>query len=444
MTRFSQSKKQKVAGPRGAAASNSSKTKSSTAEVESGIGHESPEGTDHESVADFYVVCLPGWEEETADEIKAQLPDVECRIERGGVAISAPLRAGFYLNHSLRTATRVLLRLATFGCRDFPKLFKKMSSFSWEDWIDDRSPVSFEVSVQSSRMKMKNRIAETALDGRVGRLKKRGRPHARFEGPPVTVFLRVVDDVCTVSLDTSGEILHKRGERAMSSAAPLRESTAAAILLWLVKQGDLAGLAKPGEDTALIDPMVGGGTFLLEAAAHDDWVKNRSFAYQTLTVYKNMVPSEQMKVPVNWSFGRLFGFDIDAKALDAATQNLRSRAERVYLGQNDLFLNTKGLLGHFSGRRWVIVNPPYDERIEAQKSSGLSTAGSLKDYYEKLFSAIEQTFQPEIVSCLVPEKGRDLQPLSLKTPAGWKRVGFRRFSNGGIAVVALAFRCVRN
>lgn len=370
---------------------------------------------------EFFLVCAPGFEDVCEAELRAWFPALAARRERGGLMVTAPLATGFAFNRVLKTPTRVLLRLMTFGCRDFPKLHRKISGFAWEEWLDDRGRVTFHASSGSSRLKIKTRIEETCWDAKVHRLRKRGRPHARFEGPPADVYIRIESDVCTLSLDTSGEILHKRGVRALTSEAPVRETTAAALLLAMRMSALEAGL--PVEGIELIDAMCGSGTFLLEANGLFREIRSRRFAYEDC---KCSTAVEAPASPAG-SFSRLIGYDRDEAALAVARANL---SNAMALGEFELRAGDffEAQASSSEAHRWVVANPPYDER--------LAVAGGLHGFYERLLASAERAARPEVAGFLFPESAR---PETLRLPAGWVSTAARRFSNGGIAVIAMVY-----
>lgn len=386
---------------------------------------------------EFFIVCAPGLERETERELRswlphgaggASLPDDSFTVQtdRGGISVRLPLARGLELNRSMKTATRVLLRLAKFGCRDFPKLFKKVSSFPWAEVLPPTAAVDFQASTHGSRLRIKKRIEETARDGYKSSLKKRGLDPklASAQGAPTfDVLLRLDDDVCTMSLDTSGELLHKRGYRPLSSDAPLRETLASALLLILE---EVAGPSASGIE--LVDPMTGGGTFLIEAAGLSREITTRTFAWEQSPELRTKASAlEPMACSRPDPYASFLGFDSDEKALRSAQENWASAGDsRSAKWQHEDILKAAPLAE--GPRRWVVANPPYGERIRIE--------GSLKSYYEKLFEAAERVVRPERACILLPEKAR---PLTLMLPRSWKLVRDVPFSNGGLPVRALVY-----
>jgi putative N6-adenine-specific DNA methylase len=389
------------------------------------------------ALAEFYLICLPGLEELVRAELETWLPlaanpgpkagpktGPKIEVERGGVTAYLPLGQGLALNRVLKTPTRILLRLAKFGCRDFPKLFRKLSGFDWQDWVADGAPVEFVASSHRSWLKIKRRIEETANDAYKASLKKRGLTPRSM--PTETILLRIDGDVCTVSLDTSGELLHKRGYRPLSSDAPLRETIASALLLMLERS------APQTNKVELIDPMTGGGTFLLEAAGLRRPVSSRGFAYEHNPVLmKRAKDLPNLRSTSPDPYVSFVGYDLDEKALIAAQGNWSQiREARPVQWERRDFVHAPFLTPGVE--RWLIANPPYGERIRVE--------GRLKDYYERLLEAAFEVAHPTRACFLCPEKVR---PLTLRLPRGWVIADETAFSNGGLPVRAIVYKIQR-
>lgn len=407
---------------------------------------------------EFYLIITPGFEKVAELELRAWWPNCEARVDRGGITVlTDSLADGFALNRKLKIPNRILLRVMDFGCRDFPKLFKKLSNFNWGQWIPDSAEIDFHVSSHASRLFVKRRIEETCLDARKKYLKQQAslqsasKVQASVAAPKEAfgVWVRLDDDVCYVSLDTSGEILHKRGERELSSDAPLRESTAAGMLWTLIASmrssenssefsigvategestvSDISALKDPSSVIELVDPMMGGGTLLLEGSSlHQSigGVSERKFAYDSFTHPQKSEAPKFLHERLQPTFAKFSGLEIDAKTIAAAKENLENVAQ-LDIHQGDIFADAKPLP---DGRRWLACNPPYGERIKIKEP--------FSSYYPKLFEACEKWARPEKALFLIPEKAK---PSSLRHPREWKKTDEIKFSNGGIPVRALVF-----
>jgi putative N6-adenine-specific DNA methylase len=393
----------------------------------------------------FFLTVAPGLEDLAVRELKQWLPAVVPVPEHGGVTLTTELVKGLQLNRCLKIPTRILLRLADYGCRDFPKLFKKFSGMPWSEWVPDTTAIDFEVSAHTSRLMIKRRIEETCIDGRRAYLKKKGfnvakgQTHAAGavagegeEPARATIFVRIKDDVVTVSLDTTGELLHKRGLRTHASEAPLRETIAAALLYEMMAAKKVAG-----GTIELVDPMTGGGTFLLEAAILNRPLENRSYAFEENSILRaraGAFADAELSCTLAMPFSQLTGLELHEKALLSAQHNV---AELQKLGpsmpvqiiSHDVFkAEPLPAVETPVTERWLIANPPYGERLSVQ--------GGLSAYYESLFAATEKLARPTLACFLLPAKVR---PQSIKTPNGWKLVSERPFSNGGLPVIASLF-----
>ena len=384
-----------------------------------------------DEVYEFFVVCAPGLEEIAGRELLNWFPDLPFEQVPGGLVVRAPLAQGFALNTVLKSATRVLIRLAEFGCRDFPKLYRKMQNFALENWIGARE-VSFNASTTRSRLKIKKRIEETCADAWRDRLKKLV---VKSEPAATEVYVRFSDDVGTISLDTSGELLHKRAQRLLSSEAPLRETLAAGVLL------TMARVSPPTKPVEIFDPMTGGGTFLLEAAQLFQPVESRDFAFaEFATSIKVPVPKAQKQIV--WS--QLTGFERDPKTAASAQANLRKVFPGVNLEvQGQDFFEVAKIELNSANARWVVVNPPYGRRLAVDDTDGSGKKGvpKLAAYYEKLWQEIEDRLTPDLIGMLMP---RTVDPTRLKRPAGWKFVETKSLLNGGLPIYLTVLRVHRD
>ncbi len=366
---------------------------------------------------EFFLVALPGLEDIVQAEVRDWFPDFESKLEHGGVTVMAPLAEGLAMNLALKTPTRILLRMKTFRCKDFPKLYNKIAAFPWKEWIDPTCEIKIHVSTRLSRLKIKNRIEETCKDGWIEYQKKQNVICIR--GKTADMFVRFINDDCTISLDTSGERLHKRGQRQFIGEAPLRETIAASLLQHL---GRKHAWNIPG-NIELVDPMMGSGTFLLEAAFRDELVEARDFAFERFAAQPDAKPKLQTKRP---KFDSLIGFEKDLKTQAAAKVNLKDTS-RVTLKKEDFF-DAKPLPPAGNKQRWVIANPPYNERIKVKEP--------LPDLYARLFAKAEEVAKPDLACFLLPSKSVKGK---FDLPRGWKVLEKRPFLNGGIPVVAFVF-----
>lgn len=368
---------------------------------------------------EFFLVATPGLEDLVAREVAEWFPHFPCQVEHGGVSVQAPLGLGLAMNLALKTPTRILLRLASFPCRDFPKLFKKISAFPWADWFDPTSTLEVHASAARSRLKIKKRIEETCLDGWRAYQKKAGHKSSSLNN--IDLYVRLHDNICTLSVDTSGERLHKRGARLWVGEAPLRETLAAALIQFTGQT-----VEDQSRSVELVDPLMGSGTILIEGAVRDQLTEARDFAFGAFKDPPVERPALQVARP---RITALVGYELDAKTFAAAEENLRLvPREMTLLLKREDFFKAEPLAAPVNSQRWVIANPPYGERLRVQEP--------LPAYYAKLFAACENQLRPDRACFLLPAKSAGGR---LTLPVNWKVLAKHRFTNGGIPVIAFVF-----
>lgn len=365
---------------------------------------------------EFFLVALPGLEDVVAAEVNDWFPGLEAKVEHGGVTVFAPLGAGLAMNQALKTPTRILLRLKTFRCKDFPKLYNTITKLPWEQWIDMSCEMEVHVSTRLSRLKIKSRIEETCLDGWFEAVNRAGAKIKR--GKKASLYVRFLNDECTLSLDTSGERLHKRGTREFIGEAPLRETIAAALIHLVESTYGCRDF-----QVEIVDPMMGSGTFLLEAADRNRLIEKREFAFENFAAQPKETPvlkADRVRVQ------RLIGYEADKKTIKAAEANLKKVEAGLQLELKDFFEAEP--LPAAADPRWLFCNPPYGERLKVKEPLGA--------LYERLFEASEKVARPERACYLLPSKAVKGK---FRLPRGWKVLLKRPFVNGGIPVTAFVF-----
>lgn len=209
----------------------------------------------------WFAVCAPGVEPATLREVEALPGARDARTVPGGVEFSGTLEAGMRANLWLRTAGRVLLRVGSVEAREFAQLRRRAGALPWRALVAPGAPVVVKATAHGCRLFHTGAVAET-LALAVGDRLARG---AAATGPaPVgdalaasaTLLARGERDRWTLSLDASGELLHRRGWRLETARAPLRETLGAALLL----------LCEYDPERPFLDPLCGAGTLPIEAA----------------------------------------------------------------------------------------------------------------------------------------------------------------------------------
>jgi putative N6-adenine-specific DNA methylase len=304
---------------------------------------------------DLIATATFGVESIVADELRG-LGYQDLTVENGRVIFRGGQREIARCNLWLRTADRVALRMGYFRAADFGELFERTREIPWEDLIPEegkmhvtgKSHKSQLFSVPDCQSIVKKAIVEAM---------KRRYPVSRFEetGPVYRIEVALLDDMATISLDTTGPGLHKRGYRQEKGEAPLRETLAAA----LVKLSRW----KPGRELA--DPFCGSGTIAIEAGLMGRNMApgmNRRFVAEDWPLTERKVWEDarsEARDAVSGERFRILASDADGTAIRIAAENAR-RA-----GLADCISFQKQRVDEFSsGRRYgcIVCNPPYGER----------------------------------------------------------------------------------
>ena len=336
----------------------------------------------------LFAVTAPGFEAVVALELR-EAGFAEVRVVPGGVECrGSPLQA----NRKSRIATRFLQRIGTFEARTFEALKQGIAAL-------DRAPFgpgtpTVEVSCQRSRLFHTDAIAERVVEAWRG-----------GEGSGPTVYIRFDQDRCTVSIDTTGEPLFRRGWRLETGSAPLRENLASGLLAF-------AGW-RPGE--ALYDPMCGSGTFVVEAAS---WASGRDAgALRSFACEAFVGPEAALR---SSSVATVFGASDRSRAVIEAARRNAERAE----AEITFTVADASRARPPAPRGLLICNPPYEHRAPGARHA-----------FENLVKLLDGPFASwrALILCPVPEWGLPLLP----------RVESRLcFLNGGLRVEALRLRAV--
>ncbi len=286
-------------------------------------------------------------------------------VEDGRVSFLGDAAALCRANLFLRTTERVLLVVGRFQATTFDELFEKTRMLPWERFIPEngRFWVAKANSVKSKLFSPSDiqRIMKKAMVERMKQsYKKEWFPE---DGAAFPVRVSIIKDEVTVGLDTSGESLHKRGYRRLTSKAPITETLAAALIL----------LTPWKADRILVDPFCGSGTIPIEAAmigANIAPGRNREFLAEQWT---GVVPKQAWYDAVNEAEDvirrdavmQIQGYDIDGDMVKAARQNAVEAGVEEYIHFQQ---RPVAKLSHAKKYGFVITNPPYGERLEEKKA----------------------------------------------------------------------------
>lgn len=337
---------------------------------------------------EMYAVSSPGLERLTFQELDRLgcLSDppaaVASRVQsgdlEGGVTFTGNFERLYRANLHLRTASRVLVRLGEFRAVAFYELRKKAARLPWELYLHPGQPVSLRVTCRKSRLYHSDAVAERVL-GAIGDRLSQAPPSLPFDEDQSSdevqlIIVRFMQDICTISIDSSGASLHRRGYRQAVAKAPLRETLAAGMLLAC------------GWDSVapLLDPFCGSGTIAIEAALLASGRPpgfQRRFAFMNWPGYDPVVwervrQAAQLSPPPLQP--RIFASDRDAGAIAIAQDNAARAgvAEWIEFKQQAFSAIAPAGLG------WVVTNLPYGLRT--------STTHDLRNLYARLGDVLRQ------------------------------------------------------
>ena len=373
----------------------------------------------------YFAAAAPGLEPLVLAELQA-IGVAGARAEAGGVSFGGGDEALYRANMWLRTASRVVLRVARFHAEEFHELERNARKVEWERFVAPGSTVRFRVTCRKSKLYHSDAVAQRVAAAIAYRLKGgitvvgdgAAGDDEGDDAPDASVAqlftVRLTHDECVISADGSGELLHRRGYRQAVAKAPLRETLAAAAL---------AGAGWTAT-APLVDPMCGAGTIAIEAALIARDIApglGRDFAFMRWPTFdaarwarlgERAAARVQPAAPAP-----ILASDRDEGAIEAA----RSNAARAGV-EADIELSVRPISAiepPESTRGWVVTNPPYGVRIGEQ--AGL----------RNLYAGLGRTLRERCV-------GWELAMVSAdRALEGQVGVRFReafRTSNGGIPV----------
>lgn len=339
-----------------------------------------------------------GLEEILAEEIK-KLGGKRVEIKNRAVNCEGDLGFLYKINYSARTALKIIVPLLTFKAWDENRFYDKLFDFPWEDYMNVDQTFAIDATVYSERfkhsqfmsLKMKDAIADYF------KLKYRRRPDVDPKNPDIKFHLHIDRELVTVSLDSSGDALFKRGYRKEQGEAPLNEVLASGML-------QIAGWDGKGN---FLDPMCGSGTLLIEAAmiAMDlpAQIFRKKFAFQNWKNYDEELFQKIKEFRINrvkQFDGKIVGYDIDARMLNAAKINIEaSEMEDVIEVRKQNFFDTKKELFPLL----MVFNPPYDERIAIND----------EDFYKKIGDTFKSGY-PNTLAWLISSDLEAVKKIGLR------------------------------
>ena len=294
------------------------------------------------------------------------------QIQRRAVSFTGDLRMLYTANYCLRTASRVLVPIATFKAKKTDDIYEQTKMLDWAQYMTAKTSFLIDATVYSDLFRHSQFITYRVKDAIVDYWMEHGgvRPNVQLTHPDIYLNVHIAGDTVTLSLDSSGESLHKRGYRVANTQAPINEALAAGMLL-------LAGWKGQGD---FYDPMCGSGTLLIEAAliARNiaPGVFRQSFAFEkwanfNAELFEDVYSDDSREREFEH---KIYGSDAGFYAVQAAQKNVQSAGlqrdiELRQIRIQELRLNdeAKGEKVRDTEGALVMINPPYGERLAQDK-----------------------------------------------------------------------------
>jgi putative N6-adenine-specific DNA methylase len=372
----------------------------------------------------FFASCAPGLKNLLGQEIAGlKLESKNIVPKKGGIEFFGKIHDCYMANLHLRIPIRILMRIKSFKAENFSTLEKKFEEVDWELLLTKDSNLNFHVSTKKSRLYHTDAIAERAgriISGKLSNLERNINIQAKACSHDL--FIRGENNRFEISLDSSGELLHKRGIKENTTHAPLRENLAWAALMF-------AGFS---ENDVLIDPMCGSGTFSLEASMLKQKIPPgfaRNFAFQSWQCFRKEkwgYIKQQAQKSLNSNIRKdIFASDIDDRAISSIQNNIRKFDFNKNIEVNKIdFFDIRP--EKFTTKKGVIViNPPYGKRIGSDQD--------IYSFYDEVGKKLVKDFKGWKVGVIMPEK-------HLLKNHIFQKKAIRSFYHGGLDIFLLTGR----
>ncbi len=324
---------------------------------------------------------LAGLESCLADELTQNGIGEIQKINRA-VRFKATVAQMYKLNYTSRFSLKILREIDTFRIKNENDLYKNIKRISWNDYFSYKKSFVMDKTVHSDIFNNTHFAALRAKDAVADSFRDRYgiRPSVNTENPDVHLHVYVSHDTCTISLDTSGEPLFKRGYRKDTNQAPINEILAAGII-------KLAGI--DSADDYIFDPMCGSGTFLIEAAYTKLNIPanklRKHFGFMALEgfdpkLWENVKAECDAATDLSREF-KIFGADLNRNTVEIALENVRAAglSNRISVKQADFFKENKP-----ADKGILVFNPPYDKRMEED---------NIIEFYKQIGDTLKQRYQ---------------------------------------------------
>ncbi len=342
----------------------------------------------------FYVITVPGLEKLCVRELEDLHGDIRIQSsEKGGVLFEGKLETLYQSNLHLRTAGRILWRLAQLKATNFRQLEKKTAELPWAHFLPAGCLPAFKVTARQSRLYHTDAIGQHLTNAIRNYWEANGITAAN---DTQTLYVRIDRDEAQLSLDSSGAPLWQRGIKTHGGQAPLRENMAAAILM----------LAGYDTQRPLMDPMCGAGTFSLEAALMARSIAPgsfRSFAFEQWPAFRpqqwQYQKNEALKKIRPWE-QTIFASDLDRGACEKLTQCVADHrlGDTVQVMCSDFFdIKPSSCFGRPVDPGLLVLNPPYGHRLVTDQETRI--------FYRNIVRKLIKDFARWRVAMLTPDPG---------------------------------------
>lgn len=335
--------------------------------------------TNQNSLDHYTAKTIFGLENILAEELKL-LGGKNIILGNRAVSFSASLSDLYKMNLASKTALRILKPIKSFNAKSPEQLYRKSQEINWLKYIDTESTFAIDSAVHSLNFTHSKYAALKLKDAIVDQIRdiKGKRPNVDIKDPDIRINLHIENDKCTISLDSSGESLHKRGYRISGFEAPLNEVLAAGLVL-------LSGWNKI---STFIDPMCGSGTIAIEAAlsaANKAPNLNRErFGFMSWDNYDsklfNKVKTELVKGEIKTNT-KIYASDKSEKTINHAKKTIQRAG---LINEIDLNISDFEKIENKFNVGTIIMNPPYDERIREK---------DIAELYKKIGDKLKQDFK---------------------------------------------------
>ena len=305
-----------------------------------------------------------GLEEVLAKEL-VELGANNVQIERRAVSFTGDKRMLYMANFCLRTASRILVPIAQFKAKHTDDIYEQVKQIDWSEYMTTKMTFQIDATVYSDHFRHSQFVTYRVKDAIVDWWMERGgvRPSVKLTNPDLYLNVHIGGDIVTVSLDSSGESLHKRGYRVANTQAPINEALAAGMLL-------LAGWQGQGD---FYDPMCGSGTLLIEAAliARNiaPGIYRKGFAFEKWAnfdadLFEDVYSDDSREREFTH---KIYGSDAGFYAMQTAMKNVESAGLQRDIEVKQIRVQELRLADKETDGALVMINPPYGERLAQDK-----------------------------------------------------------------------------